>query len=341
MAILNSAAVYYESAQAQQAFGAMTGNTARTTYSTTTKPWSNAAGYEYIVAPYGLITGGEVIPAAAAGNNNVDVAALTAMMPAATGASATTGILTVNATANQAAVRGSGSDAYRITSVTISSAGAVAMVAGTAATAFSATRGGAGGPPSIPLGSIEIAQVKLTSTAAAAVAASEIYQVVGDSQERYDFPVYTADPIRGQATFAAALPLLHGTAAGEAATAAKLVYVRAATPVFAEIARARNWVPAETSNSASSEQYYDGAVGSFSSSLGQASFEASLNDGVTDALIAKRGLNLLFKFAPDKNKAPYQLTQGVLGISRTFAVGANPSVSFTVSAQQESVDFAA
>ena len=113
-----------------------------------------------------------------------------------------------------------------------------------------------------------------------------------------------------------------------------------ATPVFAEIPRARAWVPAETSNSVSSEQYYDGTIGSFSSSLNQASFEVSLNDGITDAMLSKKGASLLFKFSPDKNKAPYQITQGVLGVARTFGVGANPSATVTVSASQASVDFA-
>lgn len=340
MAVLNSAAVYYESAQSQQVFAAMTGNTARTTYTLTNKPWSSVSGYEYVIAPYGLITGGEVTAGEA--NNSVRVAALTAMMPGATGASATTGVLSVAAVTDDSltATRGtSAGTAYRTTSVTVTSAGALAMVAADGSTAYVATRGAAGGPPSIPTGSIEIAQVRFTSSTAAAVSASEIYAVVGDSQERYDYPVYNTDSIRGQITFAAALPLIHGTAAAAAATAAKLVYARVATPVFAEVSRARNWVPAETSNSTNSEQYYDGTVGSYSSSLGQASFEASLNDGVTDALLGKRGSNLLFKFSPDKNKAPYQITQGVLGVARTFAVGANPTVSFTVSAQQESVDF--
>lgn len=340
MAVLTSAAVSYESAQSQQVFAAMTGNTARTTYSLTNKPWSSVSGYEYTVGPYGLMTGGAVTPAASTSNNLVDVAALTAMMPAATGASATTGVLSVGATTDVSCTRGSASNAYITNSITVTSAGAIAVVAGTATTAAVATRGAAGGPPSIPLGSIEIAQVIFTSTAAAAVSASEIYQVVGTSQERYDYPVYSTDPIRGQITFASALPLIHGTAAAAAATAAKLVYARVATPVFAEISRARNWVPAETSNSTNSEQYYDGTLGSFSSSLGQATFEASLNDGVTDALLAKRGQNLLFKFAPDKNKVPYQITQGVLGVARTFGVGANPTVTFTVSPLQETVDFA-
>jgi len=339
MATLTNAGVYYESGQSQQAFAAMTDAGAYTVYSITAKPWSQVAGYEYTVRPYGLATGGAVTPAVSTTNNLVDVAALTAYMAAATGANATTGLLTVAATTDISCTRGSASNTHIVNSITIASAGAIAVVAGTATTAFSTTRGAAGGPPAIPLGATEIAHVSFTSTAAAAVAASEISQIVGTSQERYDYPVWSENPIEGKITFAAALPVIHGTAAGTA-TATKLVYARAATPVFAEISRARDWVPAETSNSVNSEQYYDGTVGSFSSSLGQASFTVSLNDGVTDALLAKKGQNLLFKFSPDKNKAPYQITQGVLGVARTFGAGANPSATVTVSASQASVDFA-
>lgn len=338
MAILTSQGVYYESAQSQQSFAAMTGDSTYKIYSLTAKPWSQASGYTYTVVPYGLATGGAITPAAAAGNNNVDVAALTAYMAAATGASSTTGLLSVNAAADVACSRGSSSDTHRINSITVTSAGAIAVVSGTATTAFSETRGAAGGPPAIPLGSIEIGQVRFTSTTAAVVAASEIYQSVGTHLERYDYPVWSENPIEGKITFANALPVIHGTAVGTA-TATKLVYARVATPVFAEISRARNWVPAETSNSTNSESYYDGVVGSVSSSLGQASFEASLNDGVTDTLLTKVGQNLLFKFMPDKNKTPYMLTQGVLGVGRTFAVGATALASFTVSPSQASVNF--
>lgn len=335
MSILTNAGIYYESAQSQQSFAEMTDGGAHTVFSLTAKPWSNAAGYEYAVAPYGLATGGTITAAASGSNNVVDVAALTAYMAGATGASATTGLLSVNAATDQTCTRGSsGSDAYRINSITVNASGAIAVVAGTGSTAFSETRGAAGGPPLIPVGSIEIGQVRFTSHTAAAVAAAEIYQVVGVSQERYDFPVWSADPIRGRITFASALPLIH------TGSVAKKVYARVATPVFAEIARAKDWKPAETSNSTNSEQYYDGAVGGFSSSIGQAGFTASLGDGVTDGMLSKKGQNLLFKFMPDKNKTAYQLTQGVLGVARTFAVGANPTAAVTVSAQQESVDFA-
>jgi len=335
MAILSAAAVYYESAQSQQAFAAMTDAGAHTVFTSASKPWSQAAGYEAVVVPYGLATGGAITPSAVVANNNIDVAALTAYMAAATGASATTGLLSVAADADVACARGADAGhAYLIHSITVDATGAIAVVSGTGSTAHSETRDAAGGPPLIPVGSIEIGQVRYTSHTAAAVLATEIYQVVGVSQERYDFPVWSTDYLRGQITFASALPLIH------TGGVAKKVYARVATPVFAEIARAKDWKPAESTNSAASEQYYDGTVGSYTSSLGQAGFTCSLGDGVTDGMLSKVGQNLIFKFKPDKNKSPYQLTQGVLGLSRTFNVGANPVATVTVTAQQSSVDLA-
>lgn len=331
--ILSNAAVYYESAAAQQAFAAMTDSGDQLTFTATIKPWSQAPNYEYAVVPYGLATGGAI--SVGTGNDNVQTAALTAYMPAATGASSTTGLLSVNADTSVAVTRGVSSDTHCITSITVDTNGAIVSVAGTDGTAFTETRGAAGGPPLIPDGSIEIGQVRTTSVTAAPITANEIYQVVGTHQERYDHPVFSLEkPLEGKIIFAEALPTIHTGAIP------KRVYVRCATPIFAEIPRARDWVPAETTNSVSSEQYYDGAIGSAAASLGQASFTVSLKDGVTDALLAKKGQNLIFKFTPDKNKAPYQLTQGILAVARTFGVGANPQASITVSPSQASVDFA-
>jgi hypothetical protein len=346
MATLVNQEVSYESTSVAVAFATMTPDSVRTVFTSATRPWSGnvvTPGVEpYVVAPYGLMTGGEVTPAAAAGNNNVDVAALTAMMPGASGANATTGVRQVDAAVNVACTRGAGaSTAYLINSITVNASGAVVVVAGAGADgAFSTTRGAAGGPPSIPLSSIEIAQVWFTSHTAAVVTAAEIRQVPGTNQERYDFPVWAEDPIRGQITFAAALPLIHGATATDAPTAGKLVYARYATPLYAPIPRCRDWVPAETSNSTSSEAYYDNVnIGSFSSSIGQASFTASLSDGITDTLLSKVGANLLFRFKPDKNRAANQVTQGVLAVTRTFGVGAAASGDFTISPSQASVDF--
>ena len=67
------------------------------------------------------------------------------------------------------------------------------LVAGTEADgAFSETRAAAGGPPLIPVTSVEIGQVRLTaaSDAAALITSDEIFQNVGDHTERYDYPVW-------------------------------------------------------------------------------------------------------------------------------------------------------
>lgn len=331
MALLNASALYYESAQSQAAFAALTDSGDYTIFTLANKPWSQAAGYEAAITPYGLATGGAVTVHAT--NDTVNVAALTAYMPAATGANATTGLLSVGG-GTLTITRGASTNICMTTSLTVTAAGALAAVAGTASTVVSETRGAAGGPPFIPVGSIEIGQVRVTSITAAAVLATEIYQVVGVHQERYDYPVFSTDYLLGKLTFAAALPLSH------TGSVPKLVYAKVATPVFAEIARAKDWKPAETSNSANSEQFYDGTLGSFSSSLGQAGFTCAMADGVTDALLAKVGQNLIFKFKPDKNKTPYQLTQGILGLARTYTAGSNPSAACTVTAAQASVDVA-
>lgn len=333
--ILTNQQIEYESAQTAVAFFALTDSGDRTVFTSgSNNPWSQAAGNEPVFAPYGLLTGGAVIPSVAAGNNNVDTAALTAMMPGVSGASATTGILSVNASINNACTRGSSTNTHIINSITVSTAGAIAVVSGTASTAFSATRNAAGGPPFIPDGAIEIAQVKFTSTAAAVVASGEIYQVVGDSQERADYPVFSADYIRGKLTFSAALPAIH------TGSIPKRVYVKCATPVFAVIANARDWVPANESYSVNSEAYYDQVIGSSSSSIGQASFTAALNDGTSEGILGKLGQNLLFRFKPNKNSSTiYQITQGVLAVSQTFGVKSAPQGSFTISPSQATTRF--
>jgi hypothetical protein len=347
MATLVNQEVSYESTSVAVAFATMTPDSVRTVFTSATRPWSGnvvTPGVEpYVVAPYGLMTGGEVTPGAVAGN--VAVAAATAMMPGVTGHNANTGVVNVNAdTALTITLNTTEATPYRIDSVTVDNTGTYALVSGAMhASAFTESRGVAGGPPSIPLGSIEVAQIRRNfwhGSVNRAVTAAEIFAVPGTHQERYDFPVWSQDPIRGQITFAAALPLIHGATANVAPTAGKLVYARYATPLYAPIPRCRDWVPAETSNSTSSEAYYDNVnIGSFSSSIGQASFTASLSDGITDTLLSKVGANLLFRFKPDKNRAANQVTQGVLAVTRTFGVGAAASGDFTISPSQASVDF--
>lgn len=325
--------IRYEAGQTPHAFEAMTDSGDRTTFAASFYPISNRAGSEPVLAPYGLLTGGAITPHAT-DNDKVTVAALTASMAAAAGADAD-GVVSV-ASGPVTITRAVGPDTHAVTSITVASTGALAAVAGTDGTAFSDTRGAAGGPPLIPVGSIEIGQVKTTAAATAAVLASEIVQVAGLSLERSDYPVYALDYATGEATFADALPAIH------TGSVPKKVYIKGSTPLFAPIPQTSDWVPAEATYSINSTDTYDGPVGSASSSLGQASFTAILKDGITDALVALKGQTLWFEFRPDRDKTvPKQLTQGIFGMSRTFPAGGGSfSANCTVTPSVASVDVA-
>jgi hypothetical protein len=270
-----------------------------------------------VVRPNGLLTGGAVTTHATA--NTLTVAALTANLAGVVAAvSAAAPTITRPLT-----------NVSKVCSVTINSSAAVAVVAGTdgATTEFSETRGAAGGPPLIPVGSIEIAQVRVTTSAAGAVAASEIYSVVGLHVERADFPLFNVDFGAGNVEFLAALPKIH------TGTLPKGVYASYASPIFGEVALASDFVPPETSHSVTSTQVYGTTIGSTASSLGQGSFTAYLENGVADALVSLKNEKLWFKFYPDRYASPYILCQGKLGIARTFPAGDQIQAACTVSAE--------
>jgi hypothetical protein len=334
MALLTASQVEYEAAANQQAFANLSDSGDHIKFTLANKPWSQATGFSIVAGGYGVLTGFAITPAAAAGNNNVDVAAGTLYAPGMTGASTTTGQISINAATNIACTRGT-TNGYRITAITIDSSGAVTAVPGTESTAFTETRGSAGGPPLIPVGSVELGQVRFTSTTAAVVSASEIYQVVGTHQERSDYPVPTIDPIAGTITFSEALPLIH------TGTVAKRVSARIATPTFVPLAYARNFVPATNSASTNTETYYQRTRGTASLSLGSASFELSLEDGVTDDFVTKVAASptMLFKYKPDKNRTAYSVTQGIPSLAITNAPNAHPTATVTIAASQATVNF--
>ena len=324
--------VRYESGQTSYSFEEMTDSGDSTTFSASFSPMSRASGYAPTLAPYGLKTGGVITPGSS--NDEVDVAALTVVAPGMTGADAD-GVVSVSA-GTVSVTRGLTTDTHNITSITVNASGSIAAVSGTDGTAFSDTRNAAGGPPLIPVGSVEIGQVRTTSVTAAAVASGEIYQIPGLTIERTDYPTYEVNYATGEITFNDTLPLIH------TGGVAKKVYVKGSTPLFAPVPKASDWVPAEATYSISSTDTYDGPIGTSSSSLGQASFTASLRDGVTDNLVSLKGQNLWFEFRPDRDASvPKQLTQGLFGISRTFpAGGGSVSASCTVTPTEATVDVA-
>jgi hypothetical protein len=315
MATAENAKLQYEAGQNAVAMSELTNSGDETTYTSAATLWSGRSGYAPVVRPNGLLTGGTITPHADA--DKVAIAALTCNLA---------GVVTSVAAGSVTITRGLTTDVCNITSITINSSGALAAVSGVDHTAFSETRGANGGPPLIPVGSIEIGQVRTGSITSAVVAASEIYQVVGLHTERADFPLWDVNYGAGTITFLGALPEIH------TGTVPKKVYASYASPIFADVALASDFVPPETSHSVASTQVYGTTLGSTSSTLGQGSFTAYLNNGVADALVLLKNLTLWFKFFPDRYASPYILAQGKLGISRTFPAGDSIQAACTISA---------
>ena len=298
--------------------------------------WSGKSGKTPVVRPNGMVTGIDVV-STHADDDKVTIAAFTAYSE---------GTLH-EVTATTLEITRPSSAVAKVCSVTMTDAGAIAEVAGTdgATTTFSETRGAAGGPPEIPADSVEIAQVRMTSDTSAAIASTEIYQVVGTHTERYDYPVWSehnygygnaADSVAEQNAhikFASALDAIHASATY------KKVYIAYYTPIFSDLARTMDFVPAETSGSVSSQKYYGGSVGSVSESLGAGSFTALLANGVTDNLVTNKGEVLTVKFFPDENAAPYIITQGGIYLGRTFPTDSQIQASVTIAAENASSEY--
>ena len=332
MATNDNSQVRYESAQSVQAWEAMTNTGDNITFAASFSPFSQASGFQVVIRPYGLATGGVITPAAGGGNNNIDIAAMTLYMPGAA-SSDSNGLISVSATTDETVLRPTVSN-FLITSITVNDSGAIAQVQGTEGSAFSTTRAAAGGPPLIPADSVEVGQIHYNSQTAAVVLTSEIFQVPGDSCERTDFPVIsTTDYARGRVTFSDALPLIH------TGSIPKEIWVTGYTPIFAVLPRASNFVPAETAHTTDTVETYDGAIGSVSSTLNACTFEAVLNDGHTDPILNQKDDTVWIEFKQDRNRAPKSLTLGKLGVARTHNVGEQVIGTFTLAADAATRDF--
>ena len=324
MATAENAKLQYEAGQQAAAMGLLTNSGDATTFTSASSLWSGRSGYAPVVRPNGVLTGFGITTHAT--NNTVNVAAGTLNL-AGTVVAVAAGTLVAARPATAVA---------KVNSLTVDSTGALAAVAGTdgSNTTFSETRGAAGGPPLIPVGSVEIGQVRYTSNTAAPVLSSEIFEVVGLHRERADFPLYDVNYATGSVTFSAALESIH------TGSVPKRVYASYAAPIFADIQLASDFVPPETTHSVSSTQIYGTTLGSSTSTLGQGSFTAYLNDGVTDALVTLKNQLLWFRFYPDRYKTPYMLTQGKLGIGRTFPAGDQIAAACTISASAAAIEVA-
>jgi len=321
-----NAKLLYEGGQTHVVMGALTDAGDHIEFRSAASLWSDKSGYSPTIRPNGLVSGGAVTRGSA--NDTVGVAALTCYLA---------GVLTsVSAAPAESITRAVSTDTHIINSITVTSAGTIAVVTGVDGTAFAETRAAAGGPPLIPVGSIEIAQVRTSSYTAAVVETAEIFSTVGTHQERWDYPLWDTNysNVSGGALgyagieFQAALPLIH------TGSITKAVYAEYYIPIFAELFETADVKLPETSHSVSSTQVYGGTVGASSQSLGQGGFTAYLQDGISDSLVQQKDQLLWWKFYPDRYKTSYALTQGKLGITRVFPAGGNIQATCTISATE-------
>ena len=324
MATAENAKLDYEAGQNSVAVTALTDSGDATTFESANDLWSQRAGYDATVLPNGVNSGGAMT--ASSTDDTVNVAALSVNL---------NGVVT-SVSAGSVAVTRPLSNVARVISIIVDNTGTLDEVTGTSGSGstFSETRGAAGGPPLIPVGAIEVGQVRVTSSSAAAIESSEIFQVVDQHQERSDFPIYTVNYYGGSVTFNQALKTIH------TGNVAKKVYASYASPIFAEVSLVSDFVPAETTHTTASTQVYNSTLGSTSSTLNQGSFTAYLESGVTDPMVTLKNETLWFRFYPDRYKVDYILTQGKLGVSRTFPAGDNISASCTISASEAAIEVA-
>jgi len=322
--------LHFEAGQSPVDFTALTDTGDFKTHNSSAALWSKRSGYAPVVRPNGLISGGVVSAAVSGSNDVVDVSAAVCYLA---------GVQTdVDADADLSIPRPAVSD-YQKLSITINSSGALAVVEGSEHTAFSTTRGADGGPPWIPTGSIEIAQVWYSDGDSAVVSADEIKQVVGTHREMYNSPVWSEYPYRVAAgvagvagiVFASALPQVHSDDAGST-TVGKAVYASYATPEFSAVQISKDFKRPAESATVNSEEYYGQAVGSKSTSLGSGGFTAKVS-GLNDALLSMESESLFFKFFPDRLADPYVLCQGYLSIDETFETDGSIVVDCTIAAE--------
>jgi hypothetical protein len=341
MATSEKALIKIETGQTPLAMTAMTDSgDHQVFYLTGVKRWSGKSGYAPIIKPDGITQGLNVIVPDGAGAVNV-------VENLAFKANAGGVEYTVPAASNVTVTRPA-TNVAKVNSICMTDTGTLEAVAGTdgATATFSETRGAAGGPPLITVGYVELAQVRLITSADAPITAEQIFQSPGVHCERADYPMYqepncVGDGLDAENTyqtdaylkFESALPAIH------VGPTVKKVFIKVNTPILSELSRTSAFAPAEYSNSSQSEAYYGGAAVSPQKSLGQCSFSALLNTGILDPVLRQRDQNVIVEFYQDRDQSAKVVQQGIFGVKRTFPQGNQIKGEFTMTCQYPSVDF--
>ena len=149
MGTAGNAKIQYESAQSLVEYVAMTDSGDHIVFTSAANAWSDRVGYAPSIRPDGVITGIDIL-SAGSGLDEVDNIAFTAWL----------GGVLKEVSATTTTITRASSLTHVINSIILTGT-TVSAVKGVEGTAFSTTRNAAGGPPYIPIGSIEIGQIKL------------------------------------------------------------------------------------------------------------------------------------------------------------------------------------
>lgn len=323
-------------------FAVMTDSGDQQTFTISGGPiWSGKSGYDPDVRPNGIVTGLRVLTPHA-DNDKVTIAGFTAYSKSVLHEKSATSLALTRPTVST----------HKICSVTMDEDGTIAEVEGTEGSSFSATRDAAGGPPLIAVDSVEIGQVRFSAQASAVIDADEIFQDANNHTEYADYPIADVWNIgKGDRATVAAEKNAHvkfneAFPAAHTGAVPKRVYLKYYTPSLTTLPKVVDYKASEVGVSKSSEAMYEGsgvsgAIGSMKAdSVGDASFVMFANDGITDSIVAERNEIVTVKFFPNANKAPYMLTQGMLGFERDFPAGEQNKINLTVYCEKESVEFA-
>jgi hypothetical protein len=155
--------------------------------------WIEEPGYPS-VAVDGLVSGGSVNPTA-----NVNEVSVEAAVIQVAGQ-----LVSVTADPSMTLTRPLAANKVLISAIVVSAGGTLSVVAGTEGTSGGA-RGAAGGSPFVPVGSLLLAEIVLSTVADAQVLAPEINTI----PERIDIPSYSVDLMTGAVNMASPLEAIH------------------------------------------------------------------------------------------------------------------------------------
>lgn len=281
--------------------------------------WSNANGSEPDIVIDGVVNGGAVTPDNTT-NDSINIAAA---------------LYNLGGVADKQIVSSAGvvidrpaTDTHLRSVVTITAAGAFAVIQGAEGTSFSAVRGDAGGPPYVPVGDIQIAQVSYSSQTPAAVGDAEILQIAGSSMEVPTFPSFDKTGIyrSGGIIFNDPLDPIH------TGDVVKGVFVQYFTPVMNEVPLGKDLVPPAENVTINSDQRYRATIGTSSKSLTAGTVNVFLDDGHTDPVLGADGDIRWVEFYSNAYKTPHIEGQATIGVGLTYTVESSINADITFGA---------